>query len=110
MASNVESSIEKGCDVIYDFSCLTCQENDRNSEAAFYCEECSKFFCCNCVELHNTLFKRHELLGRNHISQWPKTNVDELEICQEHTKERLTGFCEDHLELICHVCHLHNHK
>ncbi|KAH3707974.1 hypothetical protein DPMN_067412 [Dreissena polymorpha] len=62
------------------------------------------------MELHNTLFKKHANLGKKNISQWPETNVDSLEQCQEHKKEKLTGFCEGHNQLICHVCHIYNHQ
>ncbi|XP_052249003.1 uncharacterized protein LOC127856869 isoform X2 [Dreissena polymorpha] len=108
MASYLESSINKGSD--FDFSCFTCQENERNTEAEFYCEECAKFFCGKCVKLHNSLFKKHATLGKVNISQWPENNVDSQELCQEHKKEKLTGFCEDHSELICHACHINNHQ
>ncbi|XP_052251536.1 uncharacterized protein LOC127858423 [Dreissena polymorpha] len=110
MASNYESSIHGGSDVFFDFSCFYCQENDKNTEAEFYCEKCSKSFCGKCVELHNTLFKKHAALGKKNISQWPETNVDALEQCQEHKTEKLTGFCEDHNQLTCHICHIYNHQ
>ncbi|KAH3720353.1 hypothetical protein DPMN_063250 [Dreissena polymorpha] len=79
-------------------------------EADFYCEECSKFYCSKCVEYHNYLYKKHAILDKKNISQWPVTDVSQLEQCQEHKKEKLTGFCEDHSELICHACHVHNHQ
>ncbi|XP_052239446.1 uncharacterized protein LOC127850451 [Dreissena polymorpha] len=109
MASKFESSIHRGSDLFFDFSCFTCQENDRNTEAEFYCEECSKCYCNKCVEPHNYLFKKHAILSKENISKWPETNVAEQEKCQEHKKEKLTIFCEDHSQLICHVCHVHNH-
>ncbi|KAH3848909.1 probable E3 ubiquitin-protein ligase MID2 [Dreissena polymorpha] len=111
MASNFESSINKGSDGLYDFSCNTCKENNRNTDdAEFYCEECSKLYCSKCVEHHNYLFNKHALLSTKNISKWPQTTVDALEQCQEHQKEKLTGFCEDHCQLICYVCHVHNHQ
>ncbi|KAH3792805.1 hypothetical protein DPMN_146304 [Dreissena polymorpha] len=44
--------------------------------------------------------------------RWPliKTVDDALELCEEHTTEKLTMFCEDDEKLLCHVCHLGNHK
>ncbi|XP_052245843.1 uncharacterized protein LOC127854817 isoform X2 [Dreissena polymorpha] len=63
-----------------------------------------------CVEYHNYLYKKHEILDKTNISQWPETNVGEQEICQDHKKEKLTGFCEDHSQLICHACHVHTHQ
>ncbi|XP_052251093.1 uncharacterized protein LOC127858165 [Dreissena polymorpha] len=110
MASNLESSIYKESDSLFDFSCFTCQENDKNTEAEFYCEKCSKLYCGKCLELHNSLFKKHATLGKKNISQWPQANVDALEQCQKHKTEKLTGFCEDHNQLICHNCHINNHQ
>ncbi|XP_052247306.1 E3 ubiquitin-protein ligase TRIM56-like isoform X1 [Dreissena polymorpha] len=110
MASNMESSIYRGSESFFDFSCFTCQENDRNTEAGFYCEECSKFYCSKCVEYHNYLYKKHAILSKENISLWPDTDVVEQDKCKEHRKEKLTIFCEDHSELICHVCQFHNHQ
>ncbi|KAH3848948.1 uncharacterized protein LOC127874096 [Dreissena polymorpha] len=109
MASNLESSINRGSDLFFDFACFPCQENDRNTEADVYCEECSKLYCNKCVEHHNLLYKKHAILSKKNISRWPRITVDEQEQCQEHKKEKLTIFCEDHSQLICHVCHVHNH-
>ncbi|KAH3720651.1 hypothetical protein DPMN_063554 [Dreissena polymorpha] len=61
----------------------------RNTEADFYCEECSKFYCSKCVEYHNYLYKKHAILDKKNISQWPETNVRQQEQCQEHKKEKL---------------------
>ena len=112
MASNMDSSINRRCHFIFYCSSSTCQENGSNREAEFYCEECSKtkFFCGICVELHNALFKEHAMFGKENISQWPGPDVVELEQCKEHRKEKLTKFCEDHSQLICQVCHVHNHQ
>ncbi|KAH3792187.1 hypothetical protein DPMN_145678, partial [Dreissena polymorpha] len=43
---------------------------------------------------------------------WPVSTMldDTLELCEEHRTEKLTMFCEDHEKLLCHVCHLRNHK
>ncbi|XP_052245443.1 RING finger domain and kelch repeat-containing protein DDB_G0271372-like isoform X2 [Dreissena polymorpha] len=106
----MESSINIGSKSFFDFSCFRCQENDRNTEAEFYCEDCSKFYCSKCVDYHNSFYTKHALLGKKNISQWPESNVSQLEQCQKHKKEKLTGFCEDHSELICHACHVHNHQ
>ncbi|XP_052259601.1 RING finger domain and kelch repeat-containing protein DDB_G0271372-like [Dreissena polymorpha] len=110
MASNMEGSIHRGCDFIFDLNCFTCQETDRNTEAEFYCDKCSKLYCSKCVEHHNYLYKKHAIFGKENISLWPESDVVEQEKCKEHTKEKLTIFCEEHSVLICHVCHFHNHR
>ncbi|KAH3707599.1 hypothetical protein DPMN_067009 [Dreissena polymorpha] len=43
------------------------------------------------------------LAGGLLTGQWPDTYADALQQCQDHKKEKLTGFCEDHNQLICHT-------
>ncbi|KAH3783461.1 hypothetical protein DPMN_161399 [Dreissena polymorpha] len=110
MASNLEDIIHRGCDSFFDFACFTCEGNGGNTEAEFYCKECSQLWCSKCVEHHNYLYKKHAILGKKNITEWPKTNVGELEKCQEHKKEKLRRTSEDHKQMIiCNVCHVHNY-
>ncbi|KAH3833801.1 hypothetical protein DPMN_107117 [Dreissena polymorpha] len=48
------------------------------------------------------------MLDKKNIRKWPESNVGDLEQCKEHKKEKLSIFCEDHSQLICHVCHVHD--
>ncbi|KAH3863912.1 uncharacterized protein LOC127866676 [Dreissena polymorpha] len=99
-------------DSVYDFNCTTCEENDLNTNALFYCDKCSKFYCHFCVGLHNQLMKKHTVLGRENMKIWPvsKTTVQPVAQCKQHKNETITSFCEDHDSLLCHVCHVYYHK
>ncbi|XP_052215866.1 uncharacterized protein LOC127834233 isoform X3 [Dreissena polymorpha] len=112
MASNFETSIHRGSDLFFDFSCYTCKGNDRNTEAEFYCEDCCKIYCGKCLEHHNFLYQKHVTLDKKNFSKWPVSDAtfDVLEQCEVHKNRKLETFCEDHSALMCTVCHVYNHK
>ncbi|KAH3843893.1 hypothetical protein DPMN_117427 [Dreissena polymorpha] len=112
MASNIGYSVHRGSDVFFDFPCGTCQGNDKNIEAEFYCDQCTTFLCGKCMKHHKRLFQKHATLGKESISKWPVSNAtsDVLDRCRIHIDRTLETFCEDHNELLCTVCHIYNHQ
>ncbi|XP_052782026.1 uncharacterized protein LOC128218399 [Mya arenaria] len=112
MASNFESSIQRGCDFIHDFACSPCEEDGLNTEAQHFCSQCTKLYCDNCVPVHNKLYKRHTVLDRKDVMKWmaaPGT-VGALERCMIHPGEALKLVCIDHDQLCCHVCVALDHR
>ncbi|XP_052781841.1 uncharacterized protein LOC128218265 isoform X2 [Mya arenaria] len=112
MASNFESSIQRGCDFIHDFVCSPCEEDDLNTEAQYFCNQCTKYYCVNCVLVHNKLFKRHSVLDRTDMTKWAAAPgmVDVLERCERHPGEALKLVCGDHDQLCCPVCVAMDHR
>ncbi|XP_052778744.1 uncharacterized protein LOC128216214 [Mya arenaria] len=112
MASNFESSIQRGCDFIHDFVCFPCEEDGLNTEAQYFCNQCTKYYCVNCVPVHNKLFKRHSVLDRTDMTKWAAAlgMVDVLERCERHPGEALKLVCGDHDQLCCHVCVAVDHR
>ncbi|XP_052781621.1 uncharacterized protein LOC128218112 [Mya arenaria] len=112
MASNFESSIQRGCDFIHDFSCSPCEENGFNTEAHHYCTQCTKYYCQNCVSKHNGLYQKHAVLGRKEVNKWESAPrvVDALERCGMHPGEALKLVCGDHDQLCCSVCVAIDHR
>ncbi|KAH3806098.1 hypothetical protein DPMN_134412 [Dreissena polymorpha] len=112
MVSKFEASISKGSDLVFDFSCDICDENEINKQADMYCEKCSKCLCGSCMQHHNQLYKKHVVFGRADLTEWPVTKAtdDPIELCRDHKGKKMEVFCEDHYELLCTVCHVHNHK
>ncbi|XP_052778641.1 uncharacterized protein LOC128216090 [Mya arenaria] len=112
MASNFESSIQRGCDVINDFSCSPCEENGLNTEAHHFCTKCTKYYCKNCVSKHNGLYQKHAVLGRKDVKKWEAALrvSDALERCEMHPGEALKLICDDHDQLCCHVCVAVDHR
>ncbi|XP_052781230.1 uncharacterized protein LOC128217853 [Mya arenaria] len=112
MASKFESSIQRGCDFIHDFSCSPCEENGFNTEADHYCTQCTKYYCQNCVLKHDVLYQKHAVLGRKDVKKWEAAPgaVDALERCGMHPGEALKLVCADHDQLCCHVCVAVDHR
>ncbi|XP_052782215.1 uncharacterized protein LOC128218564 isoform X1 [Mya arenaria] len=104
MASNFES-VEHASDLIHDFVCSPCKDDGLNNEAKFFCDECKKYYCNNCVLLHNKLFRTHSVLGRQDVSKWMGyAGLSPIEACDKHGDKKLELLCEDHDELCCHIC------
>ncbi|KAH3792807.1 hypothetical protein DPMN_146306 [Dreissena polymorpha] len=112
MAAALEISQHKGSDVVFDVCCSICDDDGIQKEGRFNCQNCSKYFCNSCVLTHNKFLKDHLVTAQGGGDEWPVVKpVDgSLELCEEHTTEKLTMFCEDDEKLLCHVCHLRNHK
>ncbi|KAH3828115.1 hypothetical protein DPMN_130066 [Dreissena polymorpha] len=109
MAANDQCPLEEESATAQDFTCDACHKG----LAQFFCQECSKCFCDNCVKLHKQLFVDHErVLDRGRVAQWPvsTTALDRLEICSEHKEKKIQMFCEDHSELLCQTCISSQHR
>ncbi|WAR20266.1 hypothetical protein MAR_002104, partial [Mya arenaria] len=105
MASK-DSSIYMGSDLIHDYSCSKCEENDLNTEALHFCPQCEHYLCGKCVRNHWAYFKEHVVYGRGEIQKWAGFSID---ICEQHGKE-LEVHCDDHQEFCCSVCVALNHR
>lgn len=98
--------------VVFTVCCSVCEDDTVNPEAQYQCVKCDTFFCESCVALHNKLHKNHAVLAKDESHDWPggKFTEHSLELCEQHSAEKLTMFCEDHSKLLCHVCHLASHR
>ncbi|WAR13053.1 hypothetical protein MAR_027233, partial [Mya arenaria] len=99
-------SFNKGSDMIHDYSCSKCEENDLNAEAQHFCPQCEHYLCDKCVKIHGGYFKKHVVYGRGDIQKWAGFSID---ICAEHGKER-DVVCGDHYLFCCSVCVALNHR
>ncbi|XP_052817011.1 uncharacterized protein LOC128243338 [Mya arenaria] len=99
------SSFYKASDLIHDYSCSKCGENDFNTEAQHFCPECEHYLCDKCVRIHGEYFKKHVVYGRGDIQKWAFS----MDRCDQHGN-KLDVHCDDHQELCCHVCVSLNHR
>ncbi|XP_052778552.1 uncharacterized protein LOC128215996 [Mya arenaria] len=107
MAFIFDSSHYQSSDLIHDFNCSPCEEGGLNSEAQYFCVDCSKYYCSRCESKHGGLFKRHKLLDRQDVNKWavvPGTVEDDIERCEHHPGKKVELFCGDHRELCCQIC------
>ncbi|KAH3702470.1 uncharacterized protein LOC127861184 [Dreissena polymorpha] len=112
MATFSDSTIEKGNDWVQDFLCSSCEEEQLEESADYYCDSCVKFFCRKCIHKHCNLFTKHSPHGRSDMKKWPvvKKVEDFLLKCDVHKEENLASFCKDHSKLCCNTCAFHNHR
>jgi len=110
--SKFRSTLEYGSDMVYDFTCHSCQDEKKNTEANFFCKDCSQCFCDSCVKHHNKVLKRHAVLGREDVDKWSTDAalVGPLVRCDSHPGEILKLYCGDHRRLCCPVCISVDHK
>ena len=100
------SSFYRGSDLIHDFSCSKCEENDYNAEAQHFCPQCEHYLCDKCVKLHNVYHNKHTVYDRADIDKWVGFSLDR---CDQHGN-KLEVHCDDHQELCCHICVALNHR
>ncbi|XP_052283865.1 uncharacterized protein LOC127880589 isoform X2 [Dreissena polymorpha] len=112
MATFSQSTIDKGSDIVQDFLCSTCEDKKLDKMADFYCESCVKFYCGECVNMHNKLFTKHTPYGRGAMKKWPvaKKVEDFLLKCDIHKEESLKMYCDEHSELCCTNCAFLKHR
>ncbi|XP_052211973.1 uncharacterized protein LOC127831032 isoform X1 [Dreissena polymorpha] len=112
MAMFSQSTEDKGSDSFIDFCCSPCHEHKTVQWAEFYCDNCEKFYCAKCINLHGQLFGTHATYGRGDTSKWPvsKEVEDFLQKCDLHEDKRLEMYCNDHSQLCCTDCAFLNHR
>ncbi|XP_052778097.1 uncharacterized protein LOC128215452 [Mya arenaria] len=101
-----DSSIYKGSDLIHDFSCSKCEEDNLNTEAQHFCPQCEHYLCAKCVNMHNGYHKAHIVYGREDIQKWAGFSMNK---CDQHGN-KLEASCDDDQELCCSVCVALNHR
>ncbi|XP_052235683.1 uncharacterized protein LOC127847672 isoform X1 [Dreissena polymorpha] len=112
MATFSQTTLGKGSDLFTDFCCSPCLEHKIDQWAEFYCDNCLKFYCAKCTNLHGQLFGKHVTYGRGDTSKWPvsKEVEDFIQKCDLHEDKRLEMFCNDHNQLCCTNCAFLNHR
>lgn len=121
-----QSTIMAGSDMVYDYTCNPCEESDKNTEATHYCINCARQFCDECLKMHDHIFKKHNVQGREKVSMWSmmSDNVsvgnlslnstisesqERRQMCTLHTAEIQT-YCRDHDVVCCTVCVATKHR
>ena len=124
----MRQSIFMSSDIVHDYQCTPCEESGTNTEASHYCAHCGKQFCDACLQMHNHLFKRHTVHGKENVSMWSNINEHEKlslsasmtslsstistsssQICPLHASEIQT-YCRDHDVVCCTVCVATKHR
>ena len=90
-------------------------ENCHKEQATGYCEQCSKFLCKICTQMHNKWgdFTSHQILGIEDIATTasklvPIKKQPTIE-CSSHG-EPLKMYCDTCDKLVCHLCTAKVHR
>ena len=90
-------------------------DNCKKSDATGYCKQCTKFFCTECLGVHNKWapFADHTVISLDEVAhtafQLPSIKPDITMNCSSHDKP-LEIYCETCHDLICHNCTVRIHK
>ena len=95
--------------------CDNCNEVGTSANATGYCKVCTKFFCSNCIEVHNKWgpTSKHQILSLDELADTAVELVpvkqEVISNCSSHNKP-LEIYCETCQKLICHNCTVRMHK
>ncbi|KAH3703902.1 uncharacterized protein LOC127860877 isoform X1 [Dreissena polymorpha] len=107
MATSSQSSVEPSSNEVKDYICNACEDqNNAETSADFYCKQCERFYCGNCIDPHGKALAKHTTFGRVEIDKWPvsKKVVDFLHTCDVHKEHKIDQFCKLHKQLCCPQC------
>jgi hypothetical protein len=113
MATSSKSSVYQGSNEVKDYICNACEDqNNVETSADFYCKQCDRFYCGNCIDAHGKALAKHTVFGRAEIDKWPvsKKVVDFLQTCDFHKDHKIDNFCNLHRQLCCPQCLSDQHR
>ena len=90
-------------------------DNCKKSDATGYCKQCTKFYCVECLGVHNKWapFKDHTVISIDEVAhtafQLPSIKPEVTMKCSSHGKS-LKICCETCHDLICSNCTVRIHK
>ena len=90
-------------------------DNCKKSDATGYCNQCTKFLCVECLDVHNKWAPcvDHVVISLDEVArtafQLPSIKPEVTINCSSHDKP-LEIYCETCHELICHNCTVRIHK
>ncbi|WAR20279.1 hypothetical protein MAR_002117 [Mya arenaria] len=106
MATGLRASVLHAGDFEYDYPCTECQEHGLNSEAVYFCQNCTRQFCGLCIKQHDRFYRRHPILGTEKRDFWGKVKST----CKLHPGEEMMVFCRDHGHSCCVECQKELHR
>ncbi|XP_052815308.1 uncharacterized protein LOC128242256 [Mya arenaria] len=109
LTGSLKGSMSMASDLIHDFVCSPCQEDKLNTEAKYFCRDCSKYYCDQCLTFHSKILKKHIVLGYEDVDKWGGRG-DTFISCDLHSSKVIELMCEDHAEMCCQLCVTLNHR
>ncbi|KAK3709330.1 hypothetical protein QZH41_006928 [Actinostola sp. cb2023] len=89
-----------------------CSASATHSPALWYCFDCNRLLCDECLSNHSVFNKEHKVASSSDLK-----NVQDLEailtresICKTHSSQSMDLYCKDCEVLICRLCLKDGHK
>ena len=94
---------------------VQCEKCKKSRMATKFCQDCGKFVCEKCVEMHSEWdeFSNHEMVSMEQVQSNVKQLVPPKKVtlyCSLHEGKELDLYCEVCGELICLLCTIKKHK
>ncbi|XP_017849523.1 transcription intermediary factor 1-alpha isoform X2 [Drosophila busckii] len=94
---------------------IQCSSCSDGAVATSWCVDCSEYICDSCVQAHQRLkiTKDHTIKPKDEANSEQLAgngSVDKLHMCQLHSQEKLSLFCETCDKLTCRDCQLSDHR
>uniref|UniRef100_A0A8W8I2L2 Tripartite motif-containing protein 56 n=1 Tax=Magallana gigas TaxID=29159 RepID=A0A8W8I2L2_MAGGI len=85
--------------------CKSCQEDDQESKASSWCNDCSEVLCDDCVKCHKKvrLTRNHVVVAITECSASFHQSLS-LDKCETHEGRKLELMCKEHLFPCCSAC------
>lgn len=100
-----ESSMYKGSEEYFEYSCDPCTSAGDHVEAHGFCSHCEEYLCGICFRSHSRskASRDHILLDKDNM---PKSSVSFCDLCKTAGDEvKAEGYCADCDERLCSTCY-----
>lgn len=111
IGSTDTGSIDLGSDDWYEFSCTTCNKDNRSVSAVKHCVECEENLCAECVKQHNRFaaMKTHQMLDKCVYIKASKFTLPSLR-CEKHSGKVIDIYCPVDDTVCCSTCVALQHR
>ena len=92
-----------------DWKCDFCLENQIESIATNWCENCEEFFCANCDRFHKKFHEQHLVVKLNENGKEKVKKSIQIEKCKSHNKME-DSYCKQCNVCLCDTCYKNHLK
>ena len=104
------SSIARGSDADFEYTCSPCKEDDVREGAVKYCPVCDEYMCATCARHHG-----RQKATRSHNLQECDASINIPVVtmvtkCRYHPDRDVEMYCEEHDMVYCTMCIATEHR
>ena len=92
-----------------EWKCDFCLEDQIESIAKNWCENCEKFFCAKCDRFHKKFHRQHSVIELNESGKKEVNKAIRTEKCKSHNKME-DSYCKRCIVCLCDTCYMNHLK